>query len=182
MVLLNLRAVPRSPDVVFKLVSVDEDQWTQECDEYDATEVEHTGKGIESEDTDTKNEGGAEGNKVVDYSQTVAKQVSEDGDEAKDAQTHIQKAEDLWVLAESTRQQDACKKDSVDRGWVAREDRPFFFLSLDVFLVDWSGSRLFFVLRLVGIVFAEDRFLADGLEVVVNQMEKDKDYTGLHIG
>ena len=50
MILFNLGAVPRSSDVVFELVGVDEDQGAQERDEHDQREIEEAEKWVHLED------------------------------------------------------------------------------------------------------------------------------------
>ena len=40
MVLLDLRTIPRSPNIIFELIRIDEDKWAQERNEHDQGEVE----------------------------------------------------------------------------------------------------------------------------------------------
>ena len=40
MVLLNLWTIPRSPNIIFELIRIDEDKWAQERNEHDQGEVE----------------------------------------------------------------------------------------------------------------------------------------------
>jgi len=117
MVLFNLRAIPRSSDVIFELICVNEDQWAQKWDENYQREVQKSEKWVHFEDTVNQSERHQESPWVVEAGVLMLDQVSENWNESKYAKWNIQKSEHFWSLVQSARQQDRAKENGINARW-----------------------------------------------------------------
>ena len=85
MVLFDCGTVPRSSNVVFELVCIDENQRAQKWDENDQEHVEYAKKSMHLENAVSQHKRRYQGRDVVDEAETVAKNMTKDWYESKNA-------------------------------------------------------------------------------------------------
>ena len=144
-ILLYLRAIPRSSYIIFELISINEDKWTNQRNEYNQANINNSKERVRTPDGVTKNDGADQGIAVVNVSLSVAHDVSEDWSEAKDAEGDGQEGEDFGELLQSAGEEDRGEKDGVDAGgfamlhrhadWILGFFNFLFFLRCSIFFI-----------------------------------------------
>jgi len=140
MVLFNLRAVPRSSNIIFELICVNEDQWAQKWDENYQREVQKSKKWVHFEDAVNQSKWHQESPWVVEAGVLMLDQVSENWDESKYAKWNIQKSEHFRSLVQSAGQQDRAKENGINARWSSENYSLISTLLLGFFniLLWWS--------------------------------------------
>jgi hypothetical protein len=122
-ILFNLWTVPRSSYIVFELVGVDENQWTQERYEHYQWEVKESKQWVHFENGVDQAKGHHYGSGIVPKSQLVLHQMSENWDKSKNAEGNVEQCENFWSSVESWAQQNGSEKDCIDAGWGSKQSR-----------------------------------------------------------